>query len=223
MRPTRENSSRSLISSCIRRAPSTANSMYGRRARRAALVAALQHLGEARDLAQRLLEVVRGDVGELLELLVGALQLARLARSARARRRAARRPRRRSGRASRRRRGRARRSRAARTARARARSRPRRPRGRRAASRAMGSTTARRSASRGDQDREQDQDPAADDQAAHRVPPACRSSAADSRSAAERVLLAVDRRPHRVEPVACPARRAAARRRRRAAAIAGSA
>ncbi len=43
-----------------------------------ALVAALEHLGEARDLAQRLLQVVRGDVGELLELLVGALQLARL-------------------------------------------------------------------------------------------------------------------------------------------------
>ena len=34
-----------------------------------ALVAALEHLGEARDLAQRLLQVVRGDVGELLELL----------------------------------------------------------------------------------------------------------------------------------------------------------
>ena len=42
------------------------------------LVAALEHLGEARDLAQRLLEVVRGDVGELLELLVGALELAGL-------------------------------------------------------------------------------------------------------------------------------------------------
>ena len=43
-----------------------------------ARVAALEHLREARDLAQRLLQVVRGDVGELLELLVGALQLARL-------------------------------------------------------------------------------------------------------------------------------------------------
>src|SRR5215217_2141653 len=43
-----------------------------------ALVAPLEHLGEARDLAQRLLQVVRGDVRELLELLVGALQLAGL-------------------------------------------------------------------------------------------------------------------------------------------------
>ena len=37
-------------------------------------VAALEHLAEARHLAQRLLEVVRGDVGELLELGVGALE-----------------------------------------------------------------------------------------------------------------------------------------------------
>ena len=43
-----------------------------------AAVAALEHLREARDLAQRLLQVVRRDVGELLELLVGALELARL-------------------------------------------------------------------------------------------------------------------------------------------------
>ena len=42
------------------------------------LVAALEHLREAGDLAQRLLQVVRRDVGELLELLVGALELARL-------------------------------------------------------------------------------------------------------------------------------------------------
>ena len=40
-----------------------------------ARVAALQQLGEARHLAQRLLQVVRGDVGELLELGVRALQL----------------------------------------------------------------------------------------------------------------------------------------------------
>ena len=40
-----------------------------------AAVALLQQLAEARDLAQRLLQVVRGDVGELLELGVGALQL----------------------------------------------------------------------------------------------------------------------------------------------------
>ena len=38
-----------------------------------AVVAALQRLAEARDLAQRLLQVVRGDVGELLELGVGAV------------------------------------------------------------------------------------------------------------------------------------------------------
>ena len=38
-------------------------------------VALLQQLAEARDLAQRLLEVVRGDVGELLELGVGAAQV----------------------------------------------------------------------------------------------------------------------------------------------------
>ena len=72
-----------------------------------AAVAALEHLGEARDLAQRLLQVVRGDVGELLELLVGALELLRPARSAPAPPRAARRPRRRSARASPRRRCRA--------------------------------------------------------------------------------------------------------------------
>ena len=40
-----------------------------------ARVAALQQLAEARHLAQRLLQVVRGDVGELLELGVRALQL----------------------------------------------------------------------------------------------------------------------------------------------------
>ena len=43
-----------------------------------ARVAALEHLAEARDLAQRLLEVVRGDVGELLELGVRALERERL-------------------------------------------------------------------------------------------------------------------------------------------------
>ena len=40
-----------------------------------ALVAALEQLAEARDLAQRLLQVVRGDVGELLELGVGPAQV----------------------------------------------------------------------------------------------------------------------------------------------------
>ena len=43
-----------------------------------AAVAALQCLAEACDLAQRLLQVVRGDIGELLELGVGALQVERL-------------------------------------------------------------------------------------------------------------------------------------------------
>ena len=46
-----------------------------------AAVARLQRLAEARDLAQRLLQVVGGDVGELLELGVGARQLERLAAS----------------------------------------------------------------------------------------------------------------------------------------------
>ena len=65
-------------------------------------VARLQRLAEARDLAQRLLQVVRGDVGELLELGVRALQLERLLpRAARARPRRLR-ARRRSARASRR-------------------------------------------------------------------------------------------------------------------------
>ena len=49
------------------------------------LVAPLEHLGEARHLAQRLLQVVRGDVGELLELGVRALQVGRLARQRRLR------------------------------------------------------------------------------------------------------------------------------------------
>ena len=40
-----------------------------------ASVALLEQLAEARDLAQRLLQVVRGDVGELLELGVGALEV----------------------------------------------------------------------------------------------------------------------------------------------------
>ena len=79
MRPTRENASRSLIRSCMRFAPSTAKPMYwSARSSSWPRVAALEQLAEARDLAQRLLEVVRGDVGELLELGVGALQRERL-------------------------------------------------------------------------------------------------------------------------------------------------
>ncbi len=76
MRPTRENASRSLIRSCIRRAPSTAKPMYwSARASSSPAVALLQQLAEGGDLAQRLLEIVRGDVGELLELGVGAPQV----------------------------------------------------------------------------------------------------------------------------------------------------
>ena len=75
-RPTREKASRSLMSSCMRLAPSTAKAMYwSARSSSWPAVAPLQQLAEARHLAQRLLQVVRGDVGELLELGVGALQL----------------------------------------------------------------------------------------------------------------------------------------------------
>jgi hypothetical protein len=47
----------------------------GRIALQALAVAALEELRVARDRAQRLLQVVRGDRGELLQLRVGALQL----------------------------------------------------------------------------------------------------------------------------------------------------
>ena len=74
-RPAR-TTSRSLISICIRLAPSTMNAdvlpglvveLVG--------VLPLEQLAEVGDLAQRLGEVVRGDVGELLEVGVGAGQL----------------------------------------------------------------------------------------------------------------------------------------------------
>ena len=75
-RPIRENASRSLISRCIRWAPSTANPMYwSARSSSWPRVPALQQLAEAGHLAQRLLQVVRGDVGELLEVAVGPGQL----------------------------------------------------------------------------------------------------------------------------------------------------
>ena len=61
-----------------------------------AAVAALEQLAEAGDLAQRLLQVVRGDVGELLELGVRARELARLRLEARSRARSTPRARRRS-------------------------------------------------------------------------------------------------------------------------------
>ena len=74
--PTRENASRSLMRICMRLAPSTAKWMYcSPRSSSWPAVAALEHLAEARDLAQRLLQVVRGDVGELLELGVRALEV----------------------------------------------------------------------------------------------------------------------------------------------------
>ena len=83
VRPTREKASRSLISCCIRLAPSTAKSMYWSAALvELALVALLEQLAEARHLAQRLLQVVRGDVGELLELGVRALRARAPARRA---------------------------------------------------------------------------------------------------------------------------------------------
>ena len=72
--PTRENASRSLISTCMRLAPSTAYAMYClARSSSCSAYLRFEHLAEARHLAQRLLQVVRGDVGELLELAVGAL------------------------------------------------------------------------------------------------------------------------------------------------------
>ena len=76
IRPTRENASRSLMRSCMRCAPSTAKPMYwSARASSSPAVALLEQLAERRDLAQRLLQVVGGDVRELLELLVGAPQV----------------------------------------------------------------------------------------------------------------------------------------------------
>ena len=65
-----------MISRCIRCAPSTANAMYwSARSSSWPRVAALQQLAEAGHLAQRLLQVVRGDVGELLQVAVGPRQL----------------------------------------------------------------------------------------------------------------------------------------------------
>ncbi len=61
---------------CMRFAPSTAKSMYwSARESSCPPVAPLEELGEAGDLAQRLLEVVRGYVRELLQLRVGALEV----------------------------------------------------------------------------------------------------------------------------------------------------
>ena len=68
---------RSEMRLCMRLAPSTAKPMYwSARSSSWPVVAALQQLAEAGDLAQRLLQVVGGDVGELLELRVGALEVA---------------------------------------------------------------------------------------------------------------------------------------------------
>ena len=79
----RENASRSSISACIRsggvaHALEVVAALVGE----ALVLLALELLGERLHLAQRLLEVVRGDRGEPLELLVRARELA--ARAARA-------------------------------------------------------------------------------------------------------------------------------------------
>ena len=79
IRPMRENASRSLMSRCMRCAPLTANAMYwSARSSSWPGVAPLQQLAEAGHLAQRLLQVVRGDVGELLQVAVGPDELGRL-------------------------------------------------------------------------------------------------------------------------------------------------
>ena len=80
-RPTRENVSRSLISTCMRLAPSTANAdVLDAALVELVAVPLLQQLAERGDLAQRLLQIVRGDVGELLEFGVGPPQIRRSAR-----------------------------------------------------------------------------------------------------------------------------------------------
>ena len=75
-RPTREKVSRSLISTCIRLAPSTAKPMYS--VPRSSSLSPYRFSSSWQndgDLAQRLLQVVRRDVGELLEFGVGPPQL----------------------------------------------------------------------------------------------------------------------------------------------------
>ena len=75
-RPTRENVSRSLISTCMPLGP-VDREVDVLPAALVELVAVplLQQLAERGHLAQRLLQVVRGHVGELLELGVGPAQL----------------------------------------------------------------------------------------------------------------------------------------------------
>ena len=66
------------MSSCMRRAPSTAKPMNSSASCvELAPVAPRQELRVAGHHAQRLLQVVRGHVGELLQLAVGARQLGR--------------------------------------------------------------------------------------------------------------------------------------------------
>ena len=76
VRPTRENVSRSLISRCMRARRRPRTRCTGRPAVELTAVAALQELAEAGDLAQRFLQVVGRDVGELLEVAVGPRQVA---------------------------------------------------------------------------------------------------------------------------------------------------
>ena len=64
------------MSTCMRLAPSTANAdVFDAALVELVAVALLEQLAERGHLAQRLLQVVRGDVGELLEFGVGAPQL----------------------------------------------------------------------------------------------------------------------------------------------------
>ncbi len=82
-RPVREYERSPSISACIRSVPSTMNAdEFVRGLVELALIALLQELDEAGDRPQWLGEIVRGDVGELLELVVCVLELGRVARRA---------------------------------------------------------------------------------------------------------------------------------------------
>ena len=77
---TRESVSRPSISSCIRAAALCMRLTHSwRRFVEQVLALHFQAVAEGADLAQRLLQVVRGHVGELLQVAVGPLQLGRVA------------------------------------------------------------------------------------------------------------------------------------------------